>query len=136
MVTRAGDSVLSEAEEEYRKRTPRSAEVFDRALKTFPGGAFRRGIFIGPYAPVIDRAEGAYLYDLDGNGYLDLNGNWTSMVVGHSHPKVVAAVQEAAARSLALSAPTENAVELAEVIKERVSSIETLRFACSGTEAV
>src|SRR6266542_2715240 len=65
MVTRTVDRVLSEAEEEYRKRTPRSAEVFDRALKTFPGGDFRRGIFIGPYAPVIDRAEGAYLVHRD-----------------------------------------------------------------------
>ena len=136
MVATAESSVAREVRAKFEERTPGSAAVFERARKVLPGGDFRRAAFWGPHPAYIDRAEGAHLIDIDGNRYLDLNGNWTSMVAGHSHPAVVTAVQEAAAKSMALSAPTENAVALAEVITSRVPGVERLRYACSGSEAV
>jgi glutamate-1-semialdehyde 2,1-aminomutase len=136
MIATAESPAAREVRERFAERTPKSAAVFERAREAFPGGDFRRAAFLGPNPTYIDHAQGAYLYDIDGNRYLDLNGNWTAMVAGHSHPHVVQAVQDAAAKSLALSAPTANAVDLAEAIKERVPSIERLRFACSGSEAV
>ncbi len=125
-----------QASEELRKQTAHSVALHERAAKVFPGGDFRRAAYMPPAPVYVERAEGAYLYDVDGNRMIDFNGNFTSMVVGHSHPRVVEAVQATASKFMALASPTENAVELGELIVSRVPSVEKLRFACSGSEAV
>ena len=109
-----------------------------RAANLFPGGvnspvrAFRS---VGGTPRVIDRAAGARLWDVDGNEYVDYVGSWGPMILGHAHPAVVAAVQEAAARGTSYGAPNPLEVDLAEEIVAAMPSIERLRFVSSGTEA-
>ncbi len=81
------------------------------------------------------RGEGAHLFDIDGNRYLDYIGSWGPMILGHNHPRVLAAVQAALARGTSFGAPTEAESELAELIIEAVPSIERVRLVNSGTEA-
>lgn len=81
------------------------------------------------------RAEGAYLFDIDGNRLIDYIGSWGPMILGHAHPQVVSAIQQAATRSSSFGAPTEKESELAELITQCVPSIEKLRLVNSGTEA-
>ncbi len=136
MTTTTEHPTRTQIEAAYRERTPRSHALYERARAVFPGGDFRRAAFLGPYPPYIERAEGAYLYDADGNRYVDMNGDYTVMVAGHGHPEVLAAVHEAVDRSTALGVPSPNVVELGEALTRRIASLERVRFTCSGTEAV
>ncbi|MDC8758747.1 glutamate-1-semialdehyde 2,1-aminomutase [Janthinobacterium fluminis] len=112
--------------------------LFARAQKTTPGGvnspvrAFRS---VGGTPRFITRAEGPYFWDADGKRYIDYIGSWGPAIVGHAHPEVVAAVQQAAARGLSFGAPTEGEIEMAEEIHRLVPSIEQVRLVSSGTEA-
>jgi glutamate-1-semialdehyde 2,1-aminomutase len=116
----------------------KNESLFERAQRSTPGGvnspvrAFRA---VGGTPPFFERARGAYLWDADGKRYIDYVGSWGPMVVGHTHPDVVAAVQEAASRALSFGAPTEAEVELAEMLCRLVPSIERVRLVSSGTEA-
>jgi len=121
--------------DEYRARTPGSAALFERAARSIPGGSTRTTVFSPPYPPYMVRGEGIRTWDVDGNAYRDFLGNYTSLILGHAHPEVVAAVREQAARGSAFAAPTEVEIELAEEIRSRVPSIDRLRFTNSGTEA-
>jgi glutamate-1-semialdehyde 2,1-aminomutase len=120
------------------KPRPRSAEIFRRSEKILVGGvdspvrAFRA---VGGSPLVIERAEGARLYDADGNEYLDYVCSWGAMILGHAHPSVTKAVQEQAAlgTSYGMTSPLES--QLAEQIANAVPSIEMMRFVSSGTEA-
>ncbi len=112
--------------------------LFARAQLTTPGGvnspvrAFRS---VGGSPRFITRAEGAYFWDADGKRYIDYIGSWGPAIVGHAHPSVVKAVQEAAARGLSFGAPTEGEIEMAEEICRLVPSIQQVRLVSSGTEA-
>jgi len=116
----------------------RNEQLFERAQRSIPGGvnspvrAFRS---VGGTPRFIERAEGAYFWDADGKRYIDYIGSWGPMIVGHSHPAVVRAVQEAAARGLSFGAPTEAEIEMAETLIRLVPSIEQVRLVSSGTEA-
>ncbi|HXF47050.1 MAG TPA: glutamate-1-semialdehyde 2,1-aminomutase [Burkholderiaceae bacterium] len=116
----------------------RNEELFERAQRTTPGGvnspvrAFRS---VGGTPRFIVRAEGPYFWDADGKRYVDYIGSWGPMIVGHAHPEVVRAVQEAAARGLSFGAPTEAEVAMAEEIVRLVPSLEQVRLVSSGTEA-
>jgi glutamate-1-semialdehyde 2,1-aminomutase len=118
--------------------TSRNIALFERAQRSIPGGvnspvrAFRA---VGGTPPFFERAAGAYLWDADGRRYVDYVGSWGPMVAGHTHPAVVAAVQEAAARALSFGAPTEAEVELAESLCRLMPSLEQVRLVSSGTEA-
>ncbi len=90
---------------------------------------------VGGEPIVIERGEGAYLWDVDGNRYLDYVGSWGPLILGHAHPKVVEAVVAAAKRGASFGAPTKGENELAELIIEAVPSIEKVRLVSSGTEA-
>ena len=109
-----------------------------RAEAVLPGAvnspvrAFRA---VGGDPPFVVRAEGAYLWDADGNRYVDYFGSWGPMILGHAVPHVVAAVQEAAARGTSFGASTPAEVELAELVRRAFPSTEMLRFVSSGTEA-
>ncbi|MHB8301866.1 MAG: glutamate-1-semialdehyde 2,1-aminomutase [Acidobacteriaceae bacterium] len=116
----------------------RSRLLQQRAEKFLPGGvdspvrAFRA---VGGDPPLVVRAEGAYLWDADGNRYLDYFGSWGPMVLGHAAPHVVRAVQEAAARGTSFGASTPTEADLAEMVHRAFPTVEMLRFVSSGTEA-
>ena len=120
----------------YALRTPASRALHERALRVMPGGDTRTGTFYLPYPTFMDRGEGSELLDVDGNRYLDLLGNYTSLVHGHAEPRIAAAIAEQARRGTALGYPGRAQVELAELLSARVPSIEHLRFCNSGSEAV
>jgi len=116
----------------------KSCEAFARAKNLMPGGVnspARAFGAVGGEPIFIGRAEGAYLYDVDGNRYIDYIGSWGPMILGHRHPQVIEAVAEALARGTSFGAPTEAESELAELIVEAVPSIEKVRLVNSGTEA-
>lgn len=119
--------------------TPRSAELFGRATGLLPGGVnspVRAMRSIGRDHPVfIERGEGCELVDVDGNRYVDWVCSWGPLILGHAHPAVVEAVQEAAARGTSYGAPIEGEVELAAEVCERFGSVEMIRMTSSGTEA-
>lgn len=118
---------------------PRSTELFQRAKALLPGGvnspvrAFRA---VQGEPVFIASASGARMTDVDGHSYVDYVGSWGPMIVGHAHPKVVEAVQQAMARGASYGAPCPGEVELAEAIQRVVPSMEMLRMTSSGTEAV
>lgn len=115
-----------------------SADAFDRALGVIPGGVnspVRAYGSVGGTPRFIASAHGAYVRDVDGAEYVDLVGSWGPALLGHAHPEVVAAVQEAAARGLSFGAPTLAEVELTEEIRRRVPAAERLRLVSTGTEA-
>ena len=121
--------------EAYRARTPRSAELFERATRVLPGGSTRTTVFAPPYPPYLASGAGIRVTDVDGNAYRDFLGNYTSLILGHAHPAVVAAVEAQVRRGSAFGAPGEVEVALAEVLVQRIDSIDRIRFTNSGTEA-
>ncbi|HKZ83631.1 MAG TPA: glutamate-1-semialdehyde 2,1-aminomutase [Anaerolineae bacterium] len=116
----------------------RSQQLFAEAQTLLPGGvdspvrAFRA---VGGQPLFIDRAEGAYLIDVDGNRYIDYVLSWGPLILGHAHPHVVQAIAEAAARGTSYGAPSPLELDLAKLIMQFVPSIEMIRFVNSGTEA-
>jgi glutamate-1-semialdehyde 2,1-aminomutase len=114
----------------------RSAHVFERARQVLPGGISRLMTWIDPYPIYARRGEGARIEDEDGVWRLDFMNNFASLIHGHAHPQVVEAVREVVARGSCFALPTESEVALAEVICERVASVDKVRFCNSGTEAV
>jgi glutamate-1-semialdehyde 2,1-aminomutase len=121
--------------EEYRHRTPNSRRLYERAVQSLPGGNTRTTIFFEPYPFYFDRGDGCLITDVDGQVRIDFINNFTSLIVGHSHPRVVAAVQHQVARGFSVASPTELEVHLAEMIRQRLPSVEQIRFTNSGTEA-
>lgn len=117
---------------------PRSRLLFDQATEVIPGGvnspvrAWKR---LGGHPPLIVRGEGAYVVDADRRRYLDLVLSWGPLLHGHAHPKVVQAVQEAAALGLSFGAPTPGETTLATLIRSALPSMERVRLVSSGTEA-
>lgn len=118
----------------YRTFSPSSEQLADRARKVFPGGDTRASAHYGPYPLVMQGASGCRMRDIDGNEVLDFMNNFTSLIHGHAHPDVVEAVQKQVALGSAYAAPNLDQIALAELIVERVPSIELLRFTSSGTE--
>ncbi len=116
----------------------RNDQLFERASKTTPGGvnspvrAFRQ---VGGTPRFVSRAEGPHFWDADGTRYIDYIGSWGPAILGHAHPAVVRAVQEAATRGLSYGAPTEGEIEMAELLCRLVPSMEQVRLVSSGTEA-
>ena len=123
-------------EEVYLQRTPKSREIIEDAKRFVPDGDMRISIWFEPYPTVMARGDGCHLYDEDGNDYLDFSNNWTSMVLGNNNPKVVEAICRQAPLGSAMAAPPRQAYEWAQILCERVPSMERVRFCTSGTEAV
>ena len=115
-----------------------SRAAFERAARVIPGGVnspARAFGAVGGRPPFIDRGQEQFLYDLEGNRYLDYVGSWGPHILGHRHPAVLTAVQEALSRGTSFGAPTEQESELAEMIVDAVPSVEKVRMVNSGTEA-
>lgn len=116
----------------------RSHDLFQQAQKTIPGGVnspVRAFKGVGGDPIFFKKGEGAYLYDEDDKHYIDYVASWGPMIMGHAHPKVVKAVQDAAAHGLGFGAPTQIETEMAELVCKLVPSIEMVRMVSSGTEA-
>jgi len=116
----------------------RSTTLFADARRHIAGGvnsAVRAFKAVGGDPVFFQRGEGAYLWDVDGNRYIDYVGSWGPAILGHAHPDVVAAVRDAARNALSFGAPTEIETEIAELIKTAMPSIEKIRMVSSGTEA-
>src|SRR3984885_3897360 len=118
--------------------TTKSIELFARAQQTIPGGvnspvrAFRS---VGGTPLFISKAKGTYLFDADGNKYIDYIASWGPMILGHAHEEVVKAIQDKAIYSTSYGAPTELEIEMAELIISMVPHVDMIRMVSSGTEA-
>src|SRR5438067_7928290 len=119
----------------YRETTPRSRALHERAVQVMPGGTTRTTTYFDPYPLYLDHGEGCRVWDADGVERIDMIGNYTAMILGHSHPKIVEAIRAQAARGTGFAAANPLEVELAELLCERVPSLDAVRFCNSGTEA-
>ncbi|MEC5205731.1 glutamate-1-semialdehyde 2,1-aminomutase [Vogesella perlucida] len=116
----------------------RNLELFERGKQVIPGGVnspVRAFGQVGGTPRFVQRAEGAYFWDADDKQYLDYVGSWGPAILGHAHPEVVKAVQDAAVGGLSFGAPTEGEIEIAEEICKLLPSVEQVRLVSSGTEA-
>ncbi len=116
----------------------KSEELFNRAQGSIPGGVnspVRAFKSVGGNPIFLQRAKGAYLYDVDGNQYIDFINSWGPMILGHAFEPVVEAIQKKAVGSTSFGAPTELEVEMAELVKSMVPNVDLIRMVSSGTEA-
>jgi glutamate-1-semialdehyde 2,1-aminomutase len=117
----------------------RSAAFFEAAQRVLPGGvnspvrAFRA---VGGHPFFVERAEGSRIFDVDGNAFIDYVGSWGPLILGHAHPRIVAALQKAVERGTSYGAPTELEVTMARMVSEALPAVQMVRFVSSGTEAV
>ncbi|TXH93051.1 MAG: glutamate-1-semialdehyde-2,1-aminomutase [Rheinheimera sp.] len=115
-----------------------SEQLFERAQLTIPGGVnspVRAFKSVGGTPVFIDRADGAYIYDVDGKQYIDYVGSWGPMLLGHNHPSIREAVIKAAEKGLSFGAPCPAEIDMAELVSSLVPSMEMVRMVSSGTEA-
>jgi glutamate-1-semialdehyde 2,1-aminomutase len=118
--------------------TQLSNSLFERAKQSIPGGVnspVRAFKSVGGNPLFMKKAEGAYLYDADGNKYIDYINSWGPMILGHCHPEVTKAIQAQAAKALSFGAPTELEIEMAELIRSMAPNVDMIRLVSSGTEA-
>ena len=116
----------------------KAEKLFRRAQRSIPGGVnspVRAFKSVGGTPVFIKKAKGAYLYDADGNQYIDYINSWGPMILGHAYEPVVKAIQEKAVDSTSFGAPTELEIEMAELIKSMVPNVDLIRMVSSGTEA-
>src|SRR5713101_2490012 len=126
---------MSDIEERYRAATAKSVDLGKRAERVMPGGDTRTTTYYRPYPLTLARGEGPFVWDVDGNRYIDLLGNYTSLVHGNAYPPIVEAVSKAVATGSAWAARSVAQIELATLLCERVESVKRVRFCNSGTEA-
>ena len=121
-----------------QRKDSRSKEAFERAKRVMPGGVnspVRAFKSVGLTPAFIERGEGSKIYDIDGNVYIDYIASWGPLILGHAHPEVVAAIKSTAEKGTSFGAPTELETKMAEIVCERVPSVEVVRMVNSGTEA-
>jgi glutamate-1-semialdehyde 2,1-aminomutase len=134
--SRTRSEVEAEVIADYRASSPRSAALHEAARRVMPGGDTRTVAFHAPYPLVITQGRGCRVQDADGRTYVDLLNNYTSLIHGHAHSAVVAAVSERLPFGTAFPAPNEAQTRLAQIIVDRVASVDMVRFCNSGSEAV
>jgi glutamate-1-semialdehyde 2,1-aminomutase len=120
---------------DYRASSLRSAALHQAARRVMPGGDTRTVAFHAPYPLTISYGQGCRIHDADDRKYIDLLNNYTSLIHGHGHPAIVAAVAELLPSGTAFPAPNEYQTKLATILSERVASVDMVRFCNSGTEA-
>ena len=119
-------------------KRPRSTTLYERASALFPGGVnspVRAFKAVGGTPVFLERGVGPHVWDVDGNRYVDFIGSWGALIFGHADPDVVAAIIHAASSGTSFGAPTPREVELGELIRFMMPSLEKMRFVSSGTEA-
>jgi len=120
----------------YPDAHPTSRKLFERAQKVMPGGNTRTTVSVKPFPVYLVRGEGCKVWDVDGNSYYDCINNFTSMIHGYGNGGVIAAAEKQLHLGTAFGAPTPSEIELAELLVDRIPSVEQVRFTNSGTEAV
>jgi glutamate-1-semialdehyde 2,1-aminomutase len=134
MTARTTQEAYDELAKSFAARNPKSKEVFERAAQSMPGGNTRTSIYYDPFPVSIARAEGARLYDKDDHEYVDILGEYTAGLYGHSEPRIMSAITEALNRGVSFGSHHEDEHRLAELVKARFK-FDLLRFTNSGTEA-
>ena len=134
--SRTRSEVEADVIADYRASSPRSAALHVEASRVMPGGDTRTVAFHAPYPLVIIGGQGCRIHDADGRTYIDLLNNYTSLIHGHAHPAIMAAVSEQLPHGTAFPAPNEAQTRLAEIIVDRVASVDLVRFSNSGSEAI
>ncbi len=129
------EEIMAREEAAFRRRTPRSHEMHERALSSLPMGVSSSFQAVPPYPLFIDHAKGSRIWDLDGNEYADFHLGFGSLLVGHSHPVLVEALRDQLGKGSLYSLPCPDTVYLAEEMVRRFAPIEQVRFCNSGTEA-
>lgn len=131
------NQIREKYENDYRKRTPKSQVALEEACKYLPGGETRGEQWFSPHPIWCEKAYGCKITDLDGNEYIDFHNNATSMVLGYGNPKVIAAIKQQLEKGpTAMGVMAPNLIRWAEILCRRVDSVDKVRFANSGTEAV
>jgi len=125
----------SPIEQTYRKLTPTSAEALTHAARFMPGGNTRTASFYPPYPVMIERGEGAWVWDVDGRRYVDVFCNGLSLIHGHNYPPVRQAIEAALPRGTAWAGANRDQIAYAELLTQRLASVERVRFTNSGSEA-
>jgi glutamate-1-semialdehyde 2,1-aminomutase len=123
------------AEDAYISRNPTSQAIYKDATDCLPGGNTRTVLYYAPFPLSVTHAQGALLHDADGHAYVDILGEYTARLYGHSEPLITAAIKSAVDRGLSFGSQHEDEVRLAEAVKARFPAIDLLRFTNSGTEA-
>jgi glutamate-1-semialdehyde 2,1-aminomutase len=119
----------------YRQKTGQSDKHFEAAKSWLPGGETRRASYFPPYPTFMEKGEGCYLYDCDGNKYIDMQNNYTSLIHGHSHPRINEVARSQIEKGVVLGSAAEIQYRHAEHLCNRIPCVETVRYGNSGTEA-
>ena len=119
---------------QYVAKTPKSRALQAEATRVMPGGSSRGTAYFAPYPFFAEGGEGHYVYDVDGNRYLDFMLNATTLILGHANPSIVEALASQASKGTAFSVPTATQIHLARLLCDRIPSMDTVRFVNSGTE--
>ena len=127
--------MVEDPEATYRRTTPASRALHEKAVAVMPGGTTRTTTYFDPYPLYIERGEGCRVWDADGAERIDMLGNYTAMILGHAAPVVVEAIRKQASRGTGFAAANPIEVQLATLLCERVPSLDAVRFCNSGTEA-
>src|SRR3954463_1652318 len=122
-------------QEQYQRKTAASRQFFAEARQYMPGGDSRSTLFYRPYPAVMERGEGCWLSDLDGNRLLDFTGNHSVLIHGYAHPHIRAAIERQLQKGTCFPGSSEPQLEYARLLCQRIPSIERVRFTNSGTEA-
>jgi glutamate-1-semialdehyde 2,1-aminomutase len=125
----------SPIEQAYRKLTPKSAAALERAADVMPGGNTRTASFYPPYPVMIERGDGPWVWDVDGRRYVDMFCNGLSLIHGHNYAPVRQAIEAALPRSTAWAGANKDQIAYAELLTQRLRSVERIRFTNSGSEA-
>jgi glutamate-1-semialdehyde 2,1-aminomutase len=128
------DAALAEAHEAYAAARPKSAAIHERARQVMPGGNTRSVLFYTPFPTAMVRGEGCRLWDADGHEYIDVLGEYTAGIYGHSHPVIRAAIDKALNHGWNYAGRNPHEAKLAKLIVDRIPSIDLVRFTNSGTE--
>lgn len=126
---------LEAVERDFRRKFSVSAEVTERACQYIPCGFSRSIASYGPHAIYVDHGEGQYVYTVDGHQLLDLHNNFGCNTLGHNHPAITAALLEAVTRGFSFGCPMVHEQKLAQILVERIASVEQVVFTCSASEA-
>jgi glutamate-1-semialdehyde 2,1-aminomutase len=129
------EAALAEARESYSRARPKSATAHEAARAVMPGGNTRSTLFYTPYPTAMKSGQGCYLEDIDGNKYLDLCGEYTAGLFGHSDPRIQAMLHQVIQNGISLASVGENEAKLAAILCARFPALELVRFTNSGTEA-
>jgi glutamate-1-semialdehyde 2,1-aminomutase len=126
---------MEKSVEAFTAKFAQSAAMTRKGTELIPGGYSRSSFNFGPHAVFVDKGEGAYLETIDGHRMLDLNNNFTVNVLGHNHPAITSALLEAIPSGISFGNPSTAEAELAQILIERIPSIEKIQFSCSATES-